>query len=358
MVSASLFEHDLFRKPASTHRVEARGQAFRDHAQVLLEHDLFRKPDFTFRDHAQVMRILVTGVTGQVGGALARRLPPSAAVLTADRSVLDLAAPQTLAAALDRLEPDLIFNPAAYTAVDKAEDEPDLAARINVEAPGAMARWAAARGVPLIHFSTDYVFDGSGARAWREDDTPQPLSVYGATKLAGENAVRGAGGPFLIVRTSWVYAAAGKNFLRTIARLARERSELRVVNDQIGAPTSAALIADVAAGMLADGLNNFWENCARAGGLVHLAACGETSWYEFAGAIVEGLKARGVALALERIVPIASEDYPTRAQRPRNSRLDLSRLQAVFGIAPPSWQNALVPELDRLPRELTATYGG
>ena len=200
------------------------------------------------------MRILVTGVSGQVGGALVARLPASATVLAADRSVLDLAAPQTIAGTLDRLAPDIVFNPAAYTAVDKAEDEPELAMRVNAEAPGAMARWAAARDVPLVHFSTDYVFDGSGERAWREDDAPQPLSVYGATKLAGENEIRSAGGTFLIVRTSWVYAAAGKNFLRTIARLARERSELRIVADQIGAPTSAALIGDVVAGMLSEGM--------------------------------------------------------------------------------------------------------
>jgi dTDP-4-dehydrorhamnose reductase len=304
------------------------------------------------------MRILVTGVTGQVGSALVVRLPPSATVLAADRSVLDLAEPQAIAGTLDRMAPNIIFNPAAYTAVDKAEDEPDLAMRINAEASGAMARWAAASDVPLIHFSTDYVFDGSAERAWREDDASQPLSVYGATKLAGENQIRGAGGTFLIVRTSWVYAAEGKNFLRTIARLARERSELRIVADQVGAPTSAALIGDVAAGMLSQGMETLRELCARAGGLVHLAASGETSWYGFARAIVEGLKARGVTLAVERIIPIATEDYPTKARRPRNSRLDLARLQTIFGITPPPWQNALSPELDSLAHELTAANRG
>ena len=300
------------------------------------------------------MRILVTGVTGQVGGALVARLPPSATVLAADRGVLDLARPQAIGQTLDRLMPDIIFNPAAYTAVDKAEDEPELARRINAEAPGAMARWAQARDVPLIHFSTDYVFDGSGERAWREDDAPGPLSVYGATKLAGETAIRDAGGAYLIVRTSWVYAAEGKNFLRTIARLARERAELRIVADQTGAPTSAALIGDVVAGMLSEGLETLRELCAGAGGLVHLAASGETSWFGFVEAIVDGLKARDVALSVERIVPIATDDYPTKAQRPQNSRLDCGRLQQVFGVTPPAWQIALAPELDRLARELKA----
>ena len=193
------------------------------------------------------MRILVTGVTGQVGRAVLARLRDEATIVAADRATLDLGKPQAIAAALDRLAPDIIVNPAAYTAVDKAEEEAELAMRVNGEAPGAIARWAAAHAVPFIHFSTDYVFDGSGERAWRETDAAHPLSVYGASKLAGENKIRAVGGCFLIVRSSWVYAAHGANFLRTIVRLARERKELRIVADQIGAPTSAALIADALA---------------------------------------------------------------------------------------------------------------
>ena len=297
------------------------------------------------------MRILVTGVTGQIGDALLSRLPASATTIAADRSMLDLAAPQDIPATLDRLAPDIILNPAAYTAVDRAEDEPDLAMRINGEAPGVIARWAAARSLPLIHFSTDYVFDGSGDRPWREDDARRPLSAYGASKLAGENEIRAAGGAFLIVRSSWVYSATGKNFLRTISGLARQRKALRVVADQIGAPTSAALIGDVVTGMLAGGCDALRERCKRSGGVVHMAASGEVSWHGFACAIVEGLKARGVKLAAEQVVPISTDQYPTKARRPRNSRLDLTRLQSVFGITPPHWQDALTPELDRLAQE-------
>jgi dTDP-4-dehydrorhamnose reductase len=300
------------------------------------------------------MRILVTGVSGQIGGALVSRLPVSATALAADRTVMDLSAPPTLAAALDRLKPDVIVNPAAYTAVDRAEDEPVLAMRVNAAAPGVMARWAAARHVPFIHFSTDYVFDGSGQRARLEDDAAHPLSTYGQTKLAGEREVRAAGGASLVVRTSWVYAAAGNNFMRTIARLARERKELRIVDDQIGAPTSAALIADVVVRMLEEGTEGLRARRARCGGLVHVAASGETSWHGFGCAIVAGLNERGVGLAVEQVIAIGTDQYPTKARRPLNSRLDLTRLKSVFGVAPPPWQAALKPELDRL----AAEFGG
>jgi dTDP-4-dehydrorhamnose reductase len=298
------------------------------------------------------MRILVTGVTGQVGGALVARLKGLGTVVPANRERFDLSRPEALSRALDEIAPDLIINPAAYTAVDKAEHEYELALQVNGEAPGAMARWAAAHGIPLVHFSTDYVFDGSGERPWVEDACPRPLSAYGASKLAGEDLIRDASGSSLIVRTSWVYAASGANFLRTIARLARERDELRIVADQVGAPTSAALVADAVATIVADGVEPLRKKCVAANGLVHLAASGETSWYDFASAIVVGLRSRGVPLAVKRILPIRTDQYPTPATRPQNSRLDLGRLRRVFGITPPPWDMALTVELDRLAREL------
>ena len=303
------------------------------------------------------MRILVTGVTGQVGCAVLARLRDEATIIAADRGALDLAKPQAIADALDRMAPDIIINPAAYTAVDKAEEEPELAMRVNGEAPGAIARWAAAHAVPFIHFSSDYVFDGSGERAWRETDAAHPLSVYGASKLAGENEIRAAGGCFLIVRTSWVYAARGANFLRTIVRLAREREELRIVADQIGAPTSAALIADALAAIISAAPRNLRERCAQAEGLVHLAARGETSWHGFASAIVDGLRLRGMPLAVARVTPIRTDEYPLRAKRPHNSRLELTRLQKVFGVTPPHWQSALATELDSIAQEYRSAPG-
>src|ERR1700728_154622 len=298
------------------------------------------------------MRIVVTGVTGQVGGALVAQLQGRGTIIAADRTALDLAKPDTISGALDRMAPDVIINPAAYTAVDKAEDERELAMLVNGQAPGAMARWAAARGVPFIHFSTDYVFDGSGETAWGEDDAARPLSVYGASKLAGESAIRAAGGCSLVARTSWVYAARGNNFLRTVVRLAGERKELCIVADQVGAPTSAALIAGVIADVVSVAPAHLRERCGQAGGLIHLAATGQTSWHGFATAIVQGLKIRGVPLAVERVMPIRTDEYPTRASRPRNSRLDLARLQNVFGLTPPHWEAALAAELDAVAREL------
>jgi dTDP-4-dehydrorhamnose reductase len=280
-----------------------------------------------------------------VGGALRIPLGVIGTIVPLDRGHLDLSQPATIPSVLSQVAPELIVNPAAYTAVDRAENEADLAYRVNAEAPQRIAAWAAARGVPLVHFSTDYVFDGSGERAWREQDPTGPLSVYGKSKLAGEVAVRAANGPHLIVRTSWVYSAQGTNFLRTIARLARERSELRIVADQIGAPTPARMIACIVTAITEQCRPDFSTWFANIGGIINVAASGETSWFDFATAIVDRLTARGDRLLVKRIVPIRTQDYPAKAPRPHNSRLDLTRLSRHFGIVPPSWETALAVEL-------------
>src|SRR5262245_12781065 len=212
------------------------------------------------------MRILLTGANGQVGSVLAEPLAEFGEVSATDRRTFDLADVASIPGKLDALAPDVIVNPAAYTAVDRAEDEPELAFLVNGEAPGAIARWAAARKVPVVHFSTDYVFDGSGERPWREDDATGPLSVYGKSKLQGEQALRAAGGPHLIVRTSWIYHRGGTNFLKTIARLAAEREELRIVADQTGAPTSAALIGATLVDLLRKSGGDFSALAAASGG--------------------------------------------------------------------------------------------
>ena len=294
------------------------------------------------------MRILLTGTAGQVGSALHPLLRGRATILAPSLEEFDFSHPAGLPEKLDRLRPDLIVNPAAYTAVDRAEDERELAFRINAEAPAAIAKWAAHRGIPLVHFSTDYVFNGSGSNPWKEDSLPAPLSVYGASKLAGDDAIRSAGGLHLIFRTSWVYAAEGVNFLRTISRLARERSELRIVADQFGAPTTARAIANAVARILPSDSSSFEEVFGRRGGIVNLVCGGETSWHGFACAIVSGLKARGEQLLAEKIVPIGTGDFPVKARRPANSRLETRRLHENFGITMPSWEQALDRELDAM----------
>ena len=298
------------------------------------------------------MRILVTGISGQVGSATVQRLSSHATVIAADRALLDLTNLDAIPGVLERTAPELVINAAAYTAVDRSEAEPALAQRVNADGPGVMAQWCANHAIPLIHLSTDYVFDGHGTQGWSENDTPRPISTYGASKLAGEEQIRAAGGCCLIVRTSWVYAARGTNFLRKVAALAKTNNELRIVADQVGAPTSAALIADILYGMLETGLPLFQTKVNRARGLVHLAASGEASWHEFATQIVQGLRSRGVSLSVERIVPIRTDDYPLPARRPLNSRFNLERLRDVFEIKPPHWQEALAPELDQLAAEL------
>jgi dTDP-4-dehydrorhamnose reductase len=298
------------------------------------------------------MRILITGAEGQVGRALAGRLACSCDLVIAGRQTLDLAQPGLLPAKLDGLNADLIINAAAYTAVDKTEEERELAFCINAEAVAAIGQWARERQAAVIHFSTDYVFDGSGNSPFAEDAPTNPLSAYGESKAEGERLLLASRADCLIIRTSWVYAAQGKNFLRTIARLAREQDALRIVSDQIGAPTSASQIAGCVAHILKHGapmLPSLFESASH---LVHFCAAGETSWHGFACAIVEGLKLRGVALRAQSIEAILSAGYPTAARRPLNSRLDTSRIENVFGVTPEAWQVALNAELDLLAREL------
>lgn len=280
------------------------------------------------------MKVLLTGSTGQVGYELERSLQGVGEVVALDRAALDLSDLDQVRDVLRRERPQLIVNPAAYTAVDKAESEPELAYRINAEAPGVMAAEAKALGAALVHYSTDYVFDGTQAAARVEDDPVGPLSVYGASKLAGERAIAAAGIPHLILRTSWVYGMRGKNFLLTMLRLAKERDELRVVADQHGAPTWSRTIADVTAQVLAQAHAGGREWWVQNSGIYHLSAQGQTTWYDFTRAIVEeaGLDCK--------VVPITTADYPTPAARPAHSVLSSERLMARFCHLP-DWKTAL-----------------
>lgn len=298
------------------------------------------------------MRIFLTGTEGQVGAALLPLLQKFGAVVAPKATEFDLSKLEMLTPILEQVKPDLIVSPAAYTAVDRAEDERELAFLINAEAPTVIARWAAAQDVPMIHFSTDYVFDGSGSAPRAEHSATGPLSVYGQSKLAGDNGVKAAGGPHLIVRTSWVYAAEGNNFLRTATRLARECTELRIVSDQIGAPTTARAISCAVVRILETGKSDIRTLLTTKGGLVNVVCAGETSWHGFACAIVSGLKSRGIKLLAEKVTPIATSQFPTKAKRPANSRLALERLHDMFGVAMPSWQEALDQELDLLASKL------
>lgn len=296
------------------------------------------------------MTSLVFGANGQVGQELLRALAPLGEVVGTTRTgalpdgsaclTADFSDPESVVALLDTARPTRVINAAAYTAVDKAESEPAAAQAANAETPGAIARWCAAHDVPLVHYSTDYVFDGSGSRPYRPGDATAPLGVYGASKLAGEEAIRAAGGRHLIFRTAWVYAAHGQNFLRTMLRVGAERDVLRVVADQIGTPTPAALIADVTAQILRadDPRSGTW----------HLTATGETSWHGFAEAIFDGAVARGLIARAPTVEAITTADYPTPAQRPAYSRLDVTTLEHDFGIALPTWQAGLDGVLDML----------
>ena len=285
------------------------------------------------------MRILLTGVNGQVGWELQRTLAPLGEVIAADRSMLDLADTASIRRSVAAIAPDLIVNPAAYTAVDKAESEPELAHAINAAAPGELA----ACGVPLVHFSTDYVFDGSKPGAYLETDAPNPLGVYGATKLAGEAAVAASGIPHLILRTSWVYGLRGRNFLLTMQKLAREREALSVVDDQFGAPTWSRLIAEATALVVARWTGR--PDPGASSGVYHLTCGGRTSWHGFTAAILAHLAASEPKLATLTAIPTSG--YPTPAARPANSQLDCGKLADTFGVRLPHWEEALALCLDQ-----------
>ncbi|WP_375594475.1 dTDP-4-dehydrorhamnose reductase [Algihabitans albus] len=296
------------------------------------------------------MRILLFGPTGQVGWELQRALAPLGQLVACGRDSVDLADRTSLAAAIARHQPDVLVNAAAYTQVDRAESDPASAERINAAAVGEMADAMAARGGWFLHYSTDYVFDGTKAGVYREDDPAAPLGVYGASKRAGEVAAAAAGGRHLVLRTSWVYAARGQNFVRTMLRLAKERQSLRVVADQTGSPTSAELIADVTAHALKRVLDDGTES-DRMSGLYHLTADGHTTWHGLASRVIGQADNAGAQLSCraENVEPIGTSDYPTPAQRPANSRLDTTRLRETFGITLPDWRY----HVDRTVAELT-----
>jgi dTDP-4-dehydrorhamnose reductase len=293
-------------------------------------------------------RFFITGANGQLGFELQRALAPLGEVVACARDTCDLSNPDSIRAALRAAKPDVIFSAGAYTAVDKAESEPDLACAVNASAPGILAEEATKLGALVIHYSTDYVFDGLKPSAYCETDATNPLGVYGKTKLEGENALAASGADHLIFRTSWVFGAHGENFIKTILRLASSRDELRIVADQFGSPTGAALLADtsthIAARYLRDGRENFPF------GLYHLAASGETSWHGFAQHIVAKATAAGLKLQAtpDRILPIPAAEYPTPAARPANSRLDTSKFRSAFGLHLPDWTHGVDHVLDVL----------
>ncbi len=285
-------------------------------------------------------KILVTGAKGQVGWELVRTLAPLGEVVAVDMSELNIADTDAVRRFVRELKPAIIVNPAAYTAVDKAEAEPELAMQVNGIAPGVFAEEAKRLDAWLVHYSTDYIFDGTKPTAYVEDDQPNPQSVYGKTKLAGEQAIRAVGCKHLILRTSWVYGARGHNFMLTMLRLGKERDELKIVADQFGAPTWSRGIAEVTAQILAQLHSPMipTELAASRSGTYHLTAAGETSWHGFAAEVVrQGLPERQVTMT-----PITTDQYPLPAPRPANSRMSNQKLQNTFAVQSPAWQVELI----------------
>ena len=288
------------------------------------------------------LKILLLGKGGQVGWELQRALAPLGEVVGLDYDSTELhgdfSRPERLAETVAAVRPDIIVNAAAHTAVDKAESEPDLARAINATAPAVLARCAAETGAWLVHYSTDYVFDGSGDQPRSEDAPTGPLSVYGQTKLEGEDAIRASGCRHLILRTSWVYAARGGNFAKTMLRLASERERLTVIDDQIGAPTGADLLADLTAQMLRTAMA---QPDLDLSGTYHAVAGGQTSWHGYASFVVEQARRLGRELKVQAIDPVPTTAFPTPAKRPLNSRLATTKLQATFGLRLPPWQQGV-----------------
>ena len=292
----------------------------------------------TQTENTQTRTILLLGKNGQVGWELQRSLAPLGKVIALDRNgedglCGDISDLDGLRHTIEQIKPDILINAAGYTAVDQAQNEPELAAQLNHHAPALMAELMKARGGCLVHYSTDYVFDGSGNQPWKEADTTGPLNVYGATKLAGDQAIQASGCKHLIFRTSWVYASRGNNFAKTMLRLAKERETLNVIDDQIGAPTGAELIADITAHVL-----RHCEQQPSTSGLYHLSANGECSWYDYARYVIEWAKEAGLPLAVQAVNPIPSEAYPVQAVRPRNSRLNCRALTETFDLELPDWK--------------------
>ncbi|WP_085683471.1 MULTISPECIES: dTDP-4-dehydrorhamnose reductase [unclassified Pseudomonas] len=287
------------------------------------------------------MKILLLGKNGQVGWELQRSLASLGELIALDRHPVDglsgdLCDLDALRATIRQVKPDVIVNAAAYTAVDKAESETELADRVNAQASGVMAEEAASLGAWLIHYSTDYVFSGEGVRPWQETDAVAPVNYYGSSKLAGEQAITSSGCKYLILRTSWVYGARGNNFAKTMLRLAKDRETLSVIADQIGAPTGADLIADVTALAIAK-----VQQRPELVGIYHLAAAGQVSWHGYASHVIQWAKANGEELAVTAVNPISTVDYPTPARRPLNSRLDTQKLRDNFSLHLPDWQSGV-----------------
>ena len=292
------------------------------------------------------MRVLLLGSSGQLGRALAPALASLGDVAALDRATLNFEDMSAIRGIVARHRPAVIVNAAAYTLVDQAESEPALAMTINGTAPGMLAEAARDAGAALIHFSTDYVFDGTLGRPYREDDPTAPLNAYGRSKRAGEEAILLSEAAALVLRTSWLYGAGGVNFLETMLRLGRERDALRVVNDQWGAPTSVTVVAGAVATILGQAAGDPVALLRAKGGLCHITCQGATTWHGFATAIFEEGRKRGLRFAVKAVQPIATQDYPTPASRPANSRLDLALLKERFGIETPDWRAALAPVMD------------